>query len=135
MGLAEFLPYLHRLLLLREEARLQLGLPGMLRIRLILLPQHQILPIHQLYDASSGGLYGGNLTSVASQLSPNFQPLFSYKGGQGYDAEWGHTTPLCRAAETGNSDAVQLLLLFGEEPNIRNKERERPLLLACRQGL
>eukprot|EP01138_Halocafeteria_seosinensis_P005986 gb/GECG01006119.1/.p1 GENE.gb/GECG01006119.1/~~gb/GECG01006119.1/.p1 ORF type:complete len:1025 (+),score=125.57 gb/GECG01006119.1/:1-3075(+) len=107
-GRTEFLPYMHHLLLLREQARLQLGL--------------------------SGGLFGANLTSSASQLSPNFQPLFSYKGGQGYDIEWGHTTPLCRAADTGNADAVHLLLLFGEEPNIRNKERERPLLLACRQG-
>ena len=43
-------------------------------------------------------------------------------------------TPLHLAAANGNSEALQLLLQHGYQPNVRTKKGESPLLMAARQG-
>jgi ankyrin repeat protein len=106
--LADMLPYLHHLLLLRDRLRLQLALPG--------------------------GLFQTQHVEVWSDISDHDRAMFHYRGAASYHPEWGETSPLCHACAHGNAEAVKLLLLFGDNPNLRSKAGQRPLHVAVAQG-
>lgn len=84
---AEYTPFLHKLLLLRDTVREDFGLPG--------------------------GLHEVARPEAFAQTDEDVRALFTYKGGAA-GAEAGHQHPLVVAASRGNVDAVHLLLLFGE---------------------
>ena len=82
----------------------------------------------------TGGLFSSSLGVAASDLADPLNALFSYRKGYHSDDQWGTSTPLMRAAETGNWEAVSLLLLFGEDVNGRARNKDRALHAAARQG-
>jgi len=108
-GSRELLPFLHKLLLLRDVIREDLGLPG--------------------------GLHETARPEAYDELDDSLKALFTYQSGKGDKAiEYVAQPPLIVAAQRGNVDAIHLLLLFGEGVHARRKGNDRALYVACEQG-
>ena len=117
---AEYSPFLHKLLLLRDTIREDCGLPG--------------------------GLHEASRPDAYAETDEDVRALFSYRTGPGYPLPGSPpgeqppgndlipTPPLLIAAARGNVDAVHLLLLFGEGVHARRKANERALYVAAEQG-
>ena len=108
-GSREHLPFLHKLLLLRDVIREDLGLPG--------------------------GLHETARPDAYDELDDSLKALFTYQSGKGEKViEYVIQPPLIVAAQRGNVDAIHLLLLFGEGVHARRKGNDRALYVACEQG-
>lgn len=118
---AETTPLLHKLLLLRDVIREELGLPG--------------------------GLHEPARPDAFDDLDDHLKALWTYRHGPAaptgpaalsYPATAGvdfiSLPPLVVAATRGNADAINLLLLFGEGVHARRKGNDRALYAACEQG-
>jgi len=108
---AEYTPFLHKLLLLRDAIREDLGLPG--------------------------GLHEPARPDAFDELDDNVRALWSYRLGPPSEksgVDLVAQSPLLVAASRGNVDAVHLLLLFGEALHGRRKQNERALYAAAEQG-
>jgi ankyrin repeat protein len=115
---AEYTPFLHKLLLLRDCIREDLGLPG--------------------------GLHEPARPEAYDELEESLRALWTYK----YNAPVSHGVglqptatvevvtlpPLVVAASRGNIDALSLLLLFGEGVHPRRKGNDKALYAAVEQG-
>jgi len=103
---------MHKLLLMRDDLRMQLGIPGaFFRSKRARNPFMDLPP------------------PVRAIFEPHTEPELTHH------ADWGgHATPLVRAVATGNVDAVHLLLMFGETPNHRDGRGRRPITEAVLQG-
>lgn len=121
--LAEYTPFLHKLLLLRDVMREELGLPG--------------------------GLHEPARPEAFDDLDDSTRALWTYRLGNppppaaagaaaavasGPVVEYVTSPPLVVAASRGNVGAIHLLLLFGEGVHGRRKGNERALYAACEQG-
>ena len=108
-GSRELLPFLHKLLLLRDVVREDFGLPG--------------------------GLHETARPDAYDEADDSVRALFSYRSGSGAGAaDLVAQPPLLVAAQRGNAEALHLLLLFGEGVHARRKGNERALYAACEQG-
>ncbi len=117
---AEYTPFLHKLLLLRDVIREDCGLPG--------------------------GLHEASRPDAYAETDEEVRALFTYRSGPGYapagsppgepppGVDLIPSTPLLVAAGRGNVDAVHLLLLFGEGVHGRKRANERALYAAAEQG-
>lgn len=84
---------------------------------------------------TAGGLYSHSLGSAAYFLADTYAALFSYRFGYHEDDAWGSSTALVRAARTGNTSAIHLLLLFGEDVNGRVRtDKDRAVIAVADQG-
>lgn len=119
---AEYTPFLHKMLLLRDVIREDFGLPG--------------------------GLHETSRPDAFADSDEDVRALFTYRTGKAIiEAPPGappnpippgvdlvSIPPLVMAAQRGNVDAIHLLLLFGEGVHARRKTNDNALCLAVQQG-
>ncbi|RYE98469.1 MAG: ankyrin repeat domain-containing protein [Methanobacteriota archaeon] len=121
---AEYTPFLHKLLLLRDAIREQLGLPGGLH-------EPARPDAFEELDESVKALW---VYKIGSPPAPGSMAATLATGGASAGVDFVQVPPLIVAAARGNVDAVHLLLLFGEGVYERRKTNDRALYVACEQG-